>query len=334
MQLVWDWRLARIFDEEGRCIDESIWTTQRTVGVTTDRLSTIAKGRMTSEALELSNRFPEATYCTPSECDFYWPELSDEELILLQNASISLAKLGVAAAAHDPDRRLEHLVRAMDEMRASHNTLESRIVEWVGLFLSSLDLDKRRSEIVKATTSSQSLDDLAIILDVTPTNAEVGLSEWEGVHGWAVSTLSQADCLNNLEEAVRELATEHLPSLSLLLGPILAAQLCVTAHGRARLARFPAGTIQVLGAEKAFFSHLRQGTNPPKHGHIFQHPWICRSPRWVRGKISRMLASKAAIAARVDHFGGETWGSKQVGKIENLVYEIRERYPNPTSRWR
>ena len=61
-----------------------------------------------------------------------------------------------------------------------------------------------------------------------------------------------------MENVVRELASSHLPSLSALLGPILAARLCVEAHGRARLARLPAGTMQILGAEKAFFNHLRR----------------------------------------------------------------------------
>ena len=92
--------------------------------------------------------------------------------------------------------------------------------------------------------------------------------------------------------------------------------LCVEAHGRLRLARLPAGTVQVLGAEKAFFSHLRSGTAPPKHGHIFMHPWISRSPRWVRGKIARMLAAKISIAARVDAFQGTPLGQEDVDEIE------------------
>ena len=49
---------------------------------------------------------------------------------------------------------------------------------------------------------------------------------------------------------------------------MIAARLCVAAHGRMRLARLPAGTVQILGAEKAFFSHLKQGTKTPKHGLI------------------------------------------------------------------
>ena len=116
------------------------------------------------------------------------------------------------------------------------------------------------------------------------------------------------------------------------VGPLLAARLCVEAHGRARLARLPSGTVQVLGAEKAFFSHLRSGTAPPKHGHIFMHPWISRSPRWIRGKIARMLASKISIAARLDAFEGTPMSQDDVDQIEAKVEAIRKEFPKPPRR--
>ena len=117
-----------------------------------------------------------------------------------------------------------------------------------------------------------------------------------------------------------------------MLGPILAARLCVEAHGRMRLARLPAGTVQVLGAEKAFFNHLKTGAPPPKHGHIFMHPWISRSPRWVRGKIARTIAAKASIAAKVDAFEGEPWTQQEVDEIEERIESIRNANSKPARR--
>ena len=334
MQLVWDWRMARIYDEEGCSIDESIWVGNWTVHAISERLYLISKGRMTPEAQTLAERFPNAVQSNPSECDFDWPKLDNPQQIMLQEATIHLAESGVAAAVHNPDHRLEHMVRAMDEVRTSYNTMESRIVEWVGLFLPRLDLDKHRSEIVFSTANATNFFEVGNFLESELTDVEVGSEEWASIKGLAEVTLAQGECLNNLESAVKELSCKHLPSLSKLLGPLLAARLCVTAHGRARLARLPAGTIQILGAEKAFFMHLRQGTDPPKHGHIFQHPWVCRSPKWIRGKISRMLASKSAIAARIDHFDGVPWTDKEITEVENSVKEIRERHPNPTRKGR
>jgi nucleolar protein 56 len=68
----------------------------------------------------------------------------------------------------------------------------------------------------------------------------------------------------------------------------------------------PASSIQVMGAGEALFKHLKTGTPSPKHGLIYKHPLILGAPKRARGRISRMLANKAAIAARVDFYSGET----------------------------
>jgi nucleolar protein 56 len=99
-----------------------------------------------------------------------------------------------------------------------------------------------------------------------------------------------------------------------------------------RLARLPSGTVQILGAEKAFFNHLKTGAPSPKHGHIFMHPWISRSPRWVRGKIARMLAGKISIAAKIDAFEGTPWTEDDVLPVERRVEELLDQHKKPPSR--
>ena len=324
VKLVWDWRFARVYDENGDVVDECIWVGNRTPDTLANRLALLMRGRMTLEAQTLADRFPDCIACPSIEVSS-WPELDTDESVLLQDASVKLAERGVSESASDPDYRLEHLVQATEEMRSAHNTLESRVVEWAGIFLPSLDIDQHRSRIASAISNSTSLQEIGESLDTIPAEAQIGPKEWSAIHSLAASTVKLATDMDRMEESVRELSEIHLPSLSLLLGPLLAAKLCSTAHGRARLARLPASTIQVLGAEKSFFMHLRQGTPSPKHGHIFQHSWVCRSPKWTRGAIARMLAAKAAIAIRVDHFGGKPWTSKQVSDIEKKVGEIRAR---------
>tara|TARA_B100002052_G_scaffold222314_1_gene204380 strand:+ start:92 stop:511 length:420 start_codon:yes stop_codon:yes gene_type:complete len=138
--------------------------------------------------------------------------------------------------------------------------------------------------------------------------------------------------LNQQEDAIREMASSHVPSLSALLGPISAAKLVVLAGGRERLARMPSGSLQVLGAHAAMSAH-RRGAPPPKHGAVlFSMPQISRSPRWVRGKIARFLAGKASIAVRVDHFEGDPWSKKQVDEINKEINVIREKFPRPPKR--
>jgi nucleolar protein 56 len=104
----------------------------------------------------------------------------------------------------------------------------------------------------------------------------------------------------DLEHTLERVTPELAPNLSGLLGPLLAARLISRAGGLARLARLPASTIQVLGAERAFFEHLRGRAPPPRHGLLFIHPDVQGAPRAVRGRIARALAGKAAIAARLD----------------------------------
>ena len=324
VKLVWDWRIARVYDENGNVVDECVWVGNRTPDKLVDRLTLLMRGRMTVEAQTLADRFPDCIVHPSIEMSS-WPELDSEESALLQDASVKLAERGVSDSASDPDSRLEHLVQATEEMRNAHNTLESRVVEWAGLFLPSLDIDQHRNRIASAICNSSSLQEIGDTLDTKPAETQIGPKEWLAIHSLATSTTKLDTDVNRMEESVRELSEIHLPSLSLLLGPLLAAKLCAAAHGRARLARLPASTIQVLGAEKSFFMHLRQGTSPPKHGHIFQHSWVCRSPKWARGSIARMLAAKAAIAIRADHFGGVPWTSKQVSEIEKKVGEIRVR---------
>src|SRR5947208_14089394 len=91
-----------------------------------------------------------------------------------------------------------------------------------------------------------------------------------------------------VERSVRHLA----PNVSELAGPILAARLVALAGSLEELARAPSGTLQLLGAERALFRHLRTGSRPPKHGVLFQHPWAHAAPPWQRGAIARALRAK------------------------------------------
>ena len=87
----------------------------------------------------------------------------------------------------------------------------------------------------------------------------------------------------------------------------------------------PASTIQVLGAEKALFRSLKTGSQPPKHGILFQHALVHAAPRWQRGKIARAIAAKAAIAARVDVHGAGL-NKTLLEKLNVRVKEIGEKY--------
>ncbi len=103
-----------------------------------------------------------------------------------------------------------------------------------------------------------------------------------------------------LTKAIEATAPVRAPNVSTLLGPELSARIIAQAGGLERLARLPSSTVQVLGAERAFFEHLRGRAPPPRHGLLFLHPAIQSAPKGERGKLARALAGKVSIAARLD----------------------------------
>src|SRR5213596_4200288 len=124
-----------------------------------------------------------------------------------------------------------------------------------------------------------------------------------------------------VERSVRELA----PNVSELTGPIIAARLVTLAGSVEDLARAPAGTVQLLGAERALFRHLRTGSRPPKHGVLFQHPLVHRAPKWQRGAIARTLAGRISMAARADAYTKRHIAPDLLRDLDVSVEEIRRR---------
>ena len=113
------------------------------------------------------------------------------------------------------------------------------------------------------------------------------------------------------------------PNTTKLAGPLIGARLISIAGGMERLAIMPASTIQILGAEKAFFRYKKEGGKPPKHGVIFQQSLINKSPYKIRGKIARVLATKISIAIKADVFTKRDISVELLENLEKRVKEIR-----------
>merc|ERR1711923_488030 len=92
------------------------------------------------------------------------------------------------------------------------------------------------------------------------------------------------------------------PNLSSILGDVVAARLISKAGSLTNLAKAPASTVQILGAEKALFRALKTKGNTPKYGLIFHSSFIGRAGAKNKGRISRYLANKCSIASRIDCF--------------------------------
>lgn len=126
-----------------------------------------------------------------------------------------------------------------------------------------------------------------------------------------------------IREYIEKIMMEVAPNLSKVATPIIGARLIALAGGLSNLATLPSSTVQVLGAEKALFRHLTKKTPPPKHGVIFNHPYIQKLPKKKRGAMARTLASKILIAAKVDTFGGKYIADKLAEELEKRFNELK-----------
>jgi len=111
------------------------------------------------------------------------------------------------------------------------------------------------------------------------------------------------------------------PNLSTLIGDTVAARLISKAGSLQSLAKAPASTVQILGAEKALFRALKTKGNTPKYGLIYHSSFISRAESKHKGRISRYLANKCSIASRIDSFSDEP--NNAYGKV--LAEQVEER---------
>lgn len=118
------------------------------------------------------------------------------------------------------------------------------------------------------------------------------------------------------ENYISTLMDELCPNIKAVCGHLLAARLIEHAGSLKRLSEMPASTIQILGAEKALFRHMRTGAKPPRHGIIINHPFISKASEKMHGKVARALSDKISIASKIDYFRGKFIGDKLREELE------------------
>ncbi|KAJ4443875.1 Nucleolar protein 58 [Periplaneta americana] len=117
------------------------------------------------------------------------------------------------------------------------------------------------------------------------------------------------------------------PNLTVLVGELVGARLISHAGSLINLAKHPASTVQILGAEKALFRALKTKKDTPKYGLIYHSTLVGQTSTLNKGKISRMLAAKAALATRVDALGEDSsldLGAEHKVKVEDRIRLLEE----------
>jgi len=246
---------------------------------------------------------------------------------LLHEAMRALARRRMRKAV-GPDDYASQAVAALDDLTEVSNQLLERLREWYGLHFPEL------AKIVEDATFldlvAEHGDRTAMPLGTADSvGGPIGPADREAVMAFAALVRDVTRERRRLESHVGARMQEIAPNVAHLAGPILAARLVALAGGVEAMARLPASTIQLLGAERALFRHLREGTRPPKHGVLFQHPTIRRAPRWQRGALARAFAGKLAIAARADAYSKRFIADGLKVELEKAVAEAKRTHTVP-----
>lgn len=114
------------------------------------------------------------------------------------------------------------------------------------------------------------------------------------------------------------------PNLTVMVGELVGARLISHAGSLLNLAKHPASTVQILGAEKALFRALKTRRDTPKYGLIYHASLVGQTTAKNKGKISRMLAAKTSLAIRYDALGEDT--NAEMGVENRAKLEARLRY--------
>jgi nucleolar protein 56 len=265
----------------------------------------------------------------------------------LHNLTIEITKLKVKGAVEKRDLVIAQAIQTLDDLDKTINLFMSHIREWYGIHFPELDrlLEKHETyaRLVAELGNKENftVDNLEkhgipktkaeqiIRKAETSMGAKLPETDLAQIQALCKNILSLYQLRQDLENYTDTVMEEVAPNTKAIVGSLLGARLIAIAGGLTNLARRPASTIQVLGAEKALFRSLKTGTRPPKHGIIFQHALLHDAKKWQRGKIARALAGKIAIAARMDAFGGRYIGEELKADLEKRIEEIREKYSEP-----
>merc|ERR1712230_76811 len=197
----------------------------------------------------------------------------------------------------------------------------------------------------KKTLTDGSLHDLAAlvnddadiaqaIIDATRVSMGQDISEtdMENVSAFANRVVKLAEYRKSLFQYLTDKMAVVAPNLASLIGEVVAARLISHAGSLTNLSKYPASTVQILGAEKALFRALKTKGNTPKYGLIYHSSFIGRAGAKNKGRISRFLANKCSIASRIDNFSEEPttkFGEALKGQVEERLRFYAEGV-NPT----
>jgi len=249
----------------------------------------------------------------------------------------------------DPNRQDKPIMNAiaiLDNLDKNINTFAMRVREWYAWHFPELAkvvadniLYARTARVVriKEHFDCENPDNIAKLTEACGGSSEVAQEvilalkvsmgqelvemDMTNIDNFARQVVELARMRTTLQEYLKKKMDVVAPNLSALLGETIGARLISHAGSLTSLAKYPASTVQILGAEKALFRALKTKGNTPKYGLLFHSSFIGRAQQKNKGRTSRYLANKCSLASRIDCFS-ET-STKAFG--EHLKQQCEER---------
>lgn len=184
------------------------------------------------------------------------------------------------------------------------NYLYAKLVKVIGNRKDAQQEEETLLEQIEAVIQDESVANAIINAMKSSMGMEISKIDFENIQTFAVKVVNLAEYRRKLLTYLQSKMGAVAPNLSTLIGEMVGARLISHAGSLVNLAKYPASTVQILGAEKALFRALksRGKINTPKYGLIFHSTFIGKAGQKNKGRISRFLANKCSIASRVDCF--------------------------------
>lgn len=251
----------------------------------------------------------------------------------MQDGDVERAQLGLGHAysrarvkfsVQKNDNHIIQAIATLDHLDKSINTFSMRVREWyswhfpelirivsenqlyarLALFigdkkgLSATDLHDLAAQVNDDAEIAQSILDAARV----SMGQDLSDSDMENVTTFAMRVVSLSNYRKSLHGYLVSKMGIVAPNLAALIGEVVGARLISHAGSLTNLCKYPASTVQILGAEKALFRALKTKGNTPKYGLIYHSSFIGRAGLKNKGRVSRFLANKCSIASRIDNF--------------------------------
>ena len=244
--------------------------------------------------------------------------MNDEQFNeLLTKFSIELSTRKLIGAT-GRDKLIVQAVRSLDDMTKTINVFSERLYEWYSLHYPEMK-NVNVTDLVAKHGKREAMPNFK-------SSTGVALAEQDELalqqYAYTIQNLNREK--KDLENYIKQSMKEVAKNMSVLIDPLLAARLMAYAGSLEKLARMPASTIQLLGAEKALFRHLHTKGKSPKYGMIFNSVLIQRAKNEHKGKVARIISAKLMMAARIDYYSGRDDTEKLKKDMDEELAKVRQ----------